>query len=381
MKIMSAGPTSIPEQVRQAMAAGFTNTDLDPAYTEFHKSMERKLSQLVHTKATSFIMLGEGMAGLDGACVSFTEEGTRALILVNGIFSDFFKTYTELYGGEAVVLSFSERKGIDLEELKAFLESDHDFTFAAFVHCETPTGVTNDIHSVGQLLDRYGIMSIVDSVSGLGGEDIRFDEARIDCLISGSQKCLSAPVGLTTITLSDRAVTYLKARKTPVKSFYTNFLNYLVTDEFDFPYTQSETLVYALDEALNIALSYDFAAKHKHYAEKTRAAIRAAGFEIYALTNESNTVTTFLLPDHVSSDEVQRLMYEKGTIVSTGIGPLHGHAMRIAHMGNNIRDERAYIEMLHDLSIALKEAGAEMKTDLAEAFIAQSGEAVNPPRH
>ena len=371
MNVMSAGPTSISERVRQALVGHFTNTDLDPAYTNFQKTMERKISQLVHTDATSFVMLGEPMSGLDGSMVSFTDEGTRALVLINGVFSKYFKDFAELYGADTVVLNFNDRLGIDLAELRAFLEKDSDFTYATFVHCETPTGVTNDIHALGQLLDSYGIMSIVDTVSGLGGEDIRFDDAKIDCLISGSQKCLSAPVGLTTITLSDRAIAYLKARQTPIKSYYTNFLSYLISEEFDFPYTQSENLVYALNEALDIVLANDFVEQHKLYARKTRSAVLAAGLEIYAKANLSNTVTTVLLPDHVSGDEIQRSLYEKGIIISGGLDHLHGHAVRIAHMGNNIKDEGIFIAMLHDLSLAMTQAGLELKMDLAEAFMAQ----------
>ena len=151
MNVMSAGPTSVPEQVRLALSSHFTNTDLDPAYTVFQKTMEQKISKLVHTQAHSFVMLGEPMAGLDGASVSFTEQGTRVLVLVNGVFSKYFKDFTELYGANAVVLNFNDRLGIDYNELEEFLETDSDFTFATFVHCETPTGVTNDIHKIGQL--------------------------------------------------------------------------------------------------------------------------------------------------------------------------------------------------------------------------------------
>lgn len=375
MNVMSAGPTSISEQVRHALVEHFTNTDLDPAYTRFQKAMERKISRLVHTEATSFVMLGEPMSGLDGSVVSFTEEGTRVLVLINGVFSKYFKDFSELYGARTVVLNFNDRLGIDLDELRSFLEQDSDFTYATFVHCETPTGVTNDIHAIGQLLNSYGIMSIVDSVSGLGGEDIRFDDAKIDCLISGSQKCLSAPVGLTTITLSDRAIAYLKARQTPIKSYYTNFLSYLISEEFDFPYTQSENLVYALNEALDLALASDFVGQHKLYAKKTRAAIQAAGLEIYAQANLSNTVTTVLLPDQISGDDIQRRLYENGLIISGGLDHLHGHAVRIAHMGNNISDERIFVAMLHDLSQAMAGAGLELKMDLGEAFMAQAAKA------
>lgn len=373
MKIMSAGPTSIAERVQQALVRDFTNTDLDRNYPEIQHEAERKVSRLLNTKAATFLMLAEPMAGLDGACASFVEPGSRALCLVNGPFSQFLADFVKLYGGDPVCWNLNQRTGVDLEELKSYLESDHDFQLATLVHCETPTGVSQDIHAIGALLRSYGIMTIVDSVSGLGGEAIDFDRSQIDCLISGSQKCLSAPVGLTTITLSERATQFLINRQSPVRTYYTNFRTYLLEEEFEFPYTQSGNLVYALSEALDMTLSHDYAAHHASYAQRTRRAIEMAGLEIFAQKNRSNTVTAILLPDGVDGDRILDRMQDHGYILSGGLNQWHGHIVRIAHMGNNIAVESEFIKMLAQLSVILREEGVSLSIDLDEAF-RQSGQ-------
>lgn len=368
MIVMSAGPTSISDRVRKAMVRDFTNSDLDRKYPAIQHGVEAKISRLLHTDAPTFLMLAEPMAGLEGACASFVEEGTRVLCLVNGPFSQFLADFAGLYGGETVIIQLDQRRGIVLDELAAFLEKDHDFKLATWVHCETPTGVTHEIHAVGQLLASYGILSIVDSVSGMGGEAIHFDEAQIDCLISGSQKCLSAPPGLTSITLSPRAVEYLMARTTKIRAYYVNFLSYLLEEEFEFPYTHSDNLVYALDEALDIALGSDHAARHAEYARWTRQAIEDAGLEIFARINRSNTVTAIRLPDGISGDAIQDQLQDRGYILSGGLNQLHGHIIRVAHMGNNIADESRYLAMLDELSRALTDQGLTLKIGLKQAF-------------
>ncbi len=369
MLIMSAGPTHVPDRVRKAMVKNFTNTDLDPEYIRFHRECEKKVSKVLNTEAKSFLMLGEAMLGLDGACASFVEKGDRVLVIVNGIFSEGFADFVRMYGGEPVVYESDRREGIDVEDLKEFLEMDHDFVSATMVHCETPSGLTNDIDSICRLLNSYGILSIVDSVSGMGGEYIDFDHAGIDCIIGGTQKCFSSPPGLTTITLSEKAISYLENRGTAVSSFYGNFQNYIKSGEFEFPYTPCPNLVYAFDEALNITLSHDFTKRHREFAEKTRIAVRESGLELFPLNSFSNTVSSVLMPEGKSSNVLLERMLEKGIIISGGMGDLNGKAFRIGHMGSNIENTGDYILMLRKLSEALSEMDIQLKGNLADLFI------------
>lgn len=354
--IMSAGPTSVHPDVLKASQRPLKNTDLDKDYVAFQRETEQKISKLLHTEAKSFIMLGEAMLGLDGAMASLVEPGDRVLVISNGPFGEGFHDMAQRYGAETVSFSGDLRRGINLDDLEEFLVKDHDFKLATLVHCETPSGITNDVHRIGRLLHHHGILSVVDSVSGMGGERFDFDEARVDVAIGGTQKCLSALTGLTLITLSSRAIEALKSRRMPVAGFYANFENYLGSSEgFEFPYTQSDTLVNALDEALNRTLASDYIARHKAFAERTRRFFRELGYELYAKDSHSNTVTTVLLKGHQRTSEILDAMVKRGFMISGTMGEIAGRGIRVGHMGNNIADESRYEEMLENLREVLEE--------------------------
>ena len=132
-----------------------------------------------------------------------------------------------------------------------YLEKDHDFKYATVVHCDTPSGMLNDIASICPLLKSYGILTVVDSVAGMFGEDVRVDDWKIDLLCGGSQKAVSAPPGLTMVSVSDDAMKAMMSRKTPIASFYCNLLTY--KDYYVqkwFPYTMPVSYIMRLNKAV-----------------------------------------------------------------------------------------------------------------------------------
>lgn len=368
MKILSAGPTSISKEVMAEMGKIHTNPDLDPNYTQFHRNVEKKIAKILNTEQTTFLMLGEAIMGLEAAVINIVNRGDRVLVLHNGYFGKGFSEYVENVGATPVELKFDYRRGIDIEKLREYLEKDSDFKAATFVHCETPFGITNDIEKIGKLLNSYNILSIVDSVSGIGGEYIDFDEFKLDVLIGGSQKVLSAPTGLTTITLSERAKDEIAKKK--VASYYLNFKNFYDYKDaaFAFPYTMNENLVHAMDVAVDKVLSRDTVALHRKYAEATRIAVEKAGLELYAKDYFANTVTTVLLPEGFDALKLLEKMRERGIIISGGMADILHSAFRIGHMGNNI-DFDDFKEMFRNLDEVLKEMKVPMKGSLEEEFV------------
>lgn len=220
--VMTPGPTGVHESVRMAMAQDMTNPDLDLNFYEFYKETCMMLQDLLKTKEDVLILSGEGILGLEAACASLIEAGDRVLVIDNGIFGKGFGDFAEIYGADLVYYKGDYRKGIDIEDLKSFLENDSDFKLATLVHCETPSGITNPVDKICPLLKEYGILSIVDSVSAIGGEELEVDKWQMDVVIGGSQKCISAPPGLTFLSISQGAWDIMLNRKTPIKSFYCN---------------------------------------------------------------------------------------------------------------------------------------------------------------
>lgn len=368
MKILCAGPTSIDPRVMEVMGKSLTNPDIDPEYEKKHRQVEKKISKLLKTEATSFIMLGEGMIGLEGAIINLVEKGDRVLVLNNGVFGAGFADFVKYYEGVPYIYEDDFRRGFDIEKLKNFLEKDHDFKVATMVHCETPSGITNDVKTICQLLNSYGILTIVDTVSGMGGEEFDFDDYKVDIALGGSQKCISAPTGLTLVTISERAKQAIRDRKKPVPSYYMNFENYYAySDGFAFPYTMNENLTYALDLALDLLFEKDSLALHKKYAEVTREIFEKAGFELYAKDSRSNTLTAVMVPEGFIAEDIIGALRKKGILISKGAGDIFEKVFRIGHMGNNISYEN-FLELYEKLDEIFGELGIETKVSLKEEF-------------
>ena len=222
--ILTPGPTKVAENVRMARALETTNPDLDPAFYEFYRVTCAKYSHFLNTANPSFILSGEGILGLEAACASLTEPGDRVLVLDNGLYGKGFADFVKLYGGEPVLYTVDSHAPIAAEPLRAFLKKDSAFKYATLVHCDTPSGMLNDIHTLCPILKEYGILTVVDSVSGMFGNPVDVRKAKIDILCGGSQKALSCPPGLTMVSVSHDAFHAMESRKTPIASFYCNLL-------------------------------------------------------------------------------------------------------------------------------------------------------------
>ena len=211
--LMTPGPTQVRENIRLARAKECTNPDIDPVFYDFYKETCLKIANLLNTKEDVLILSGEGILGLEAACASLTEANDRVLVIDNGIFGQGFADFVSMYGGEPVVFKGDRTRGIDIKELEAFLEKDHDFKYATLVHCDTPSGVLNPIDEICPLLKGYNIITVVDSVASMIGEPLFTDKWQVDIALGASQKCISAPPGLTFLSISQDAWEAMEARK------------------------------------------------------------------------------------------------------------------------------------------------------------------------
>lgn len=340
--IMTPGPTEIDNSVLEAMATKGTNPDLDGDFYEIYKETAELYNKLIGCKeGESYFLAGEGILGLEAACASIIEDGDKVLCIANGIFGDGFKGFIEMYGGEVIMVEQPWDNGLDLEGIKEVVKANPGIKAATIVHCETPTGITNDIEKICQFLNEEGIISIVDSVSAIGGEHVDFDGFKIDILLGGSQKCLSSPAGMTMVTVSQRAKEAMKSRKSPIKGYYLNLTIWEGWYEKKwFPYTQPLQNIVGLKKSIENALSIDFKSVHRDYAELVRKHLTDNGLKIYGNSSLSNTVTTAMLPDGVKFDQVfDTMKNDHNILIGGGFGPLKDKIFRIGHMGSNNKDE------------------------------------------
>lgn len=369
-KIMTPGPTQVKENVRLARARECTNPDLDEEFVEFYKETCELISELLHTQNETLILDGEGILGLEAACASLTEQGDKVLVLDNGIYGKGFADFVSMYGGVPNLYTVDDKNPIHPEELEVFLEKSHDYKYATLVHCDTPSGMLNDIGVLCPLLKKYGIMTVVDSVSAMFGEEVRVDDYQIDILCGGSQKAVSAPPGLTFVTVSEDAKKAMEIRKTPIASFYANlkvFEGYYEAKWF--PYTMPISDIYGLREAFeNIKEDKEMLERHAKIGNACRYAITSAGLKLHLENGFSNTVTVFDVPKETTAKEILERMKEEHNIMLAGsFDSLSGQVIRIGHMGSNA-NKADMEETMEALDETLRALGVELKSDLGEVF-------------
>ena len=369
-KIMTPGPTQVAENVRLARSRECTNPDLDENFVEFYKETCEKISHLLHTDNETLILGGEGILGLEAACASMTEPGDHVLVLDNGIYGRGFADFVSMYGGIPELYSKNYRETLDVKELEDFLKEHHDYKYATVVHGDTPSGMLNDVSTICPLLKKYGIMTVVDSVSASFGEPMRISDWQIDIMCGGSQKVVSAPPGLTFVVISDDAKKAMAERKTQIASFYANLTTFAhYYEEKWFPYTMPISDIYGLRAAIdNIAADPDILARHEKIAAASRKAITGAGLKLYLNSGFSNTVTVFEVPEGTTATAILDGVKKDYNIMLAGsFDVLAGKVIRIGHMGNNA-DFYKVREVFAALDGTLAKLGVPLKASMEEIF-------------
>lgn len=368
--IMTPGPTEIAESVRKAMAQPITNPDLDPEFFDFYAEMVSKLQNILHTENDVIVMSGEGILGLESACASLIEPGDRVLVINNGIFGKGFADFVRLYGGEVELIDFPDDRPVDADKLENLLKEDSDYKFATLVHCETPTGILNPVEEITEVLNRYDILSVVDSVSAVGGVPVDVDSWGVDILLGGSQKCFSAPPGTTFMSISEAAWEMINNRETEVHGYYLNLIPWQNWyQKKSFPYTQAISDIYAFDQALDNWLGdEDVLLRHEKNGRAVRNTLQRAGLELFARAGFSDTVTAFKKPAGVDYDELNQIMADKyNVMIASSVGKYAKDILRIGHMGENCYEEKIY-RTLKALDKTLRELGVELEDELQLIF-------------
>ena len=238
-----------------------------------------------------------------------------------------------------------------------------------FVQC--PSGLTNPVDKLCPLLKEHGIITVVDSVSGMAGEYLEVDNWKVDIALGGSQKCLSAPPGLCFMSISEAAWSKILNRKVPVAGFYVNlgvWKNWY--QEKYFPYTQPVNDLYALDAALDIAIAEGEALfiKHSEIAEAVRRSLVLSGLELYPVNGFSNTVTAVMVPEPASYQQIfDKMLQEHNILIAGSYDILKDKVFRIAHMGESCSYDKIFIT-LKALDSTLRSLGVKLKVRLHEEF-------------
>ena len=371
--LMGPGPSDVHPRVLAAMAQP-TIGHLDPAFITMMDEV-KALLQWVFRTANELTMpvSGPGSAGMEACFVNLLEPGDTAIVCVNGVFGGRMKDNVERSGAKAVVVEDAWGSPVDPAKVEATLQAHPGAKLLAFVHAETSTGVRSDAATLCELARAKGVLTIVDTVTSLGGIPVLVDEWGADAVYSGTQKCLSCVPGLSPVTFGPRAVEALKSRKGKVQSWFLDFS--LITAYWSggakraYHHTAPVNALYALHESLVMLAEEGLEAAWARHARMHRAL--KAGLEAMGLTlpvaeewrlPELNAVG---VPDGVDEAVVRtRLLERYGLELGAGLGALAGKIWRIGLMGQSATPAHV-TTCLAGLEAVLAEIGAPIRVGVA----------------
>ncbi|MEM1512440.1 MAG: alanine--glyoxylate aminotransferase family protein [Candidatus Jordarchaeales archaeon] len=363
--LMIPGPTFIAESTLKAMSRQMISHRGKETGALLTRCIER-LKEVFRTENDLFILTASGTGAMEAAIANIVEPGDKVLCTTCGKFSERFKKIAEVFGAQVIEVSSEWGDAIDPERVKAALDENGDVKAVTVTHNETSTGVRNPVEEISKIVKSHGALLIVDAISSMGGDYVPVDDWKIDLCLAGSQKCLAIPPGFSFISVSDEAWEVIK--KTKRKAFYFDLVNYKKSLEKtppQTPYTIAITLLYALEDALNLMFDEgldNVIARHHHVAKLARDGIKDMGLKLFPVREEicSVTVTAVKIPEGVKDQEFRQKVREHGVVISGGQDKLTGEIFRIGHMGRVTEREinitlKAIRQALSDLKFPLKE--------------------------
>ncbi|NQU60188.1 MAG: aminotransferase class V-fold PLP-dependent enzyme [Rhodospirillales bacterium] len=340
------GPTNVPDRILRAMDMP-TMDHRGPAFAALGKEVLAGLKGIFQTKNPVVIYPASGTGAWEAALVNTLSPADKVLMFETGQFATLWERVASRFGLDVEVSPGDWRSGVDpaLVEVRLKADTAHTVKAVCVVHNETSTGVTSRIAQIRKAIDAaaHPALFMVDTISSLASIDYRHDEWGVDVTVSGSQKGLMLPPGLSFNAISDKALAAVKDSQFP-KSYWRWDDMLEANDKGLFPYTPATNLLYGLREAIAMlneeGLSNVFA-RHARLAEATRLAVaawgREGGLEVLCRNEEecSNTLTAVLMPEGQDADEFRKVALDRFDLsLGNGLGKVAGKVFRIGHLGD-----------------------------------------------
>ena len=375
------GPSPVPDRILRAISLP-TIDHRGPEFGLLGKKVVSGMQQVFQTRHPVAIYPASGTGAWEAALVNTMSAGDAVLMVETGHFAALWQKMALRLGLEPEFLALpgidtttglpnAWRHGVDAGMVEERLRKDnaHRFRAVCVVHNETSTGVTSDITAVRRAIDvaRHPALLMVDSISGSASADYRHDEWGVDVTVSGSQKGLMLPPGISFNALSPKAMELSKTARLPRSYWGWDEIVEMSAGGY-WPYTPNTNLLYGLSEALDMLLAQGLPAvfaRHQRWGTAVRAAVQAWGLPIQCADPAlySPVLTGVITPGGVDADAVRRLIHERFDLsLGTGLGKLKGRMFRIGHLGD-----------CNDLTLMATLAGVEMGLKLAGVTLGGSG--------
>ena len=338
--MMTPGPCSIDPRVYRALAMPIVG-HLDPWFRGCMEETQVLMRQVFQTEnRITFPLSASGSGGIEASVLNSLEPGDEAICCVNGLFSQRMHVIAQHTPATVHLVDVPYGKPVDAEDVRKVAKG-RKIKMIGFAQGETSSGVLTAIDPIRQVADECGALLVVDTVASLAAVPLHVDKQRIDICFSGSQKAISAPPGMSPITVSSRAEEAFRNRKTKVQSWYfdlTTAMNYWGKDRL-YHHTPPISLIYALREAMRILLEEGLEARwerHRLNQLALVAGVEAMGLKLLVEKPEDRLVTVTAVMIPAGLDDVKfrnQLLDEFNIEIAGGIGALKGQIWRLGTMG------------------------------------------------
>jgi alanine-glyoxylate transaminase/serine-glyoxylate transaminase/serine-pyruvate transaminase len=371
------GPSPVPDRILRAMSLP-TIDHRGPEFAALGLKVLADIQHIFQTRHPVMIYPASGTGAWEAALVNTLSPGDHVLMYETGHFASLWNKLAVRLGLKTEVLGLPGlegwRRGVQANLIEERLKADtqHLIRAVCVVHNETSTGVTSNIAAVRKAIDaaKHPALLLVDTISGLASVDYRHDDWGVDVSISGSQKGLMLPPGISFNALSPKAIEASKSATLP-KAFWAWDEIIEMNKTGYWPSTPNTNLLYALSEACDMLMDPAHGglvavfARHQRWAEGVRSAVKAWGLEIQCADPSvySPVLTGVMMPEGVDADAVRKIIYERfDCSLGTGLGKIKGRMFRIGHLGD-----------CNDLTLMAALSGCEMGLKLAGVKLAGSG--------
>ena len=334
--LFSPGPTMLPPEVLLRMAEPIMH-HREPEFEKIFAEIREGLKYLFQTKNEVLTFTSSGTGAMEGAVSNLLSKKDKAIVVRGGKFGERWGEICKAYGIEFIPIDVEWGKAVNPKRIKELLESDPSIRAVYTQASETSTGVRHPVEAIADFVKRYpDRVIVVDAITGIGVFNIPTDAWGLDVVISGSQKALMLPPGLSFATLSEKA--WKLAEKSDLPRYYFDFKKELKnTKKNQSSYTPAISLFVGLRETLRMIRQEGLEAvfrRHETLAEATRRAVQAMGLELFAPDSPSNAVTAVKIPEGIDGEKLKDLFFEKfGITVAEGQDRAKGKIIRIAHLG------------------------------------------------
>ena len=355
-RLLTPGPTQIPEQALLALATQVTH-HRTPEASALYRSVISGLQQVFCTKNDIFLLTGSGTATMEAAVTNFAGQGEKILVLSSGKFSERWADIARAFGIVPILYELPWGEGFEPAQVKRLLDENPDVIAVYGTLCETSTGVGHDIEGIGKIVRETDAIFVVDGISATGAVECRCDDWGIDVMVVGSQKALMGLPGTAMISVSKKA--WKKCEKTKKQAFYFDLAKYKKNDaDSTTPFTTPKSQLEALDINLKLLLAEGMTTvwvRTAKLAAATRAGVTALGLR---LTTDfpSDAMTAAFIPESIDAKSYMKTLENRfGIKFAGGQGDWKGKIFRMAHFG--LIDECDVLGILCAIELTLNRLG------------------------